>query len=366
VIRETGRKRISLHPHAYGAGSCLACAAHELPSPAGTRLVGAFSLGRDALWWIAVRVAEVVRDVWLPEYCCAQVVEVFSRAGLRLHSYPLSADLTVDWEMMAALSKSMPRSVLVLVDLLGYPCVAAAEHEQTLDSSFICVVRDCAQAVPSEGTRVVRGQEEGFIVYSLRKPFPIPDYAVVYGLPDSCVAQECNSNVPSGSVSATLSRRAYARLEEFLLRRPGYRRAVGVRAARQLLKRSALRGQQPSRLSSRLIGLVDAQASAQARRENAALLLNELREIALWKSVPTISSPYCFPVLVDNAAAAKARLHRHGIEATTLWGVRGLWDKENSSSAETSVRRLLCLPVHQDLSKEEIEMVCSVGGRILG
>jgi len=354
--RALAHRAIRLRPRLARKPDCGRVQGGQPVLPHHMRPVGVFSLGRDALWWMTQHATcNPSCDVWLPEYCCPQAIDVFQRAGWTLQPYALREDFTVDWELFAESALGTGRGLLVLVDLLGYPCVVPEELRGDIRRSFRSVLRDCAQGLPTANLSIETGQEEGLALFSLRKPFPIPDFAILCSEDDPTLASDSRGvgHAP-GSRATSLRRSAFAQFESQLLRRPSISCIPGVQSVRRWLKRSSVLGQRPSTLSWRLSTGLDVQSAASARREHAAMLLEGLEGIALYKEVPVAAAPYYFPILVEEPARAMRRLRKHGVQCTALWGGEGLWSNWSSVSVKASVERLLCLPVHQELSLEDV------------
>ncbi len=338
--------------------------------PEGMRHVGAFSLGRDALWWLAQRLrAQGAETVWLPEYCCPQVVDVFRATGWAMHAYPLTENLTVAWERLIEGANGTPQDLLILVDLFGYPCSPPAEMKPTVQSSFRWILRDIAQGLPEAEMEPTTGQRGGWVLFSLRKPLPMPDGAWLWETAEGSTATSDAGigawESPPQSHPPTVRRSLYVHWEAWCLRKPTLFRLPGARVTRQLLKASSVRGQRPSALSIRLAAGIDMAAAGQRRRQHAKRLTERLHDVAARQAVPKAAAPYYFPLLVHAAKASQERLARRGIETSRLWGLDGLWPPHPSEAAERSVARLLCVPVHQDLTEEDVKRVGDASCRVL-
>lgn len=337
-----------------------------LTLPHGTRLLGAFSFGRDALWNLAVQELHDLRDVWLPEYCCPDVAGAFRRARWVLHTYPLKNDFSVDWDgLHNVLPTRRNKALFLLIDFLGFPQDVSSEHAETLSSCFHAVIRDMAQGLPHDELEVLCGSERGFFLFSLRKPLPIPDFALLCttGNGQAAVGRFYFEQGESGS--RTFSRWLFVQLEFQLLRHQCLMSLPCVPATRQILKRSRRLGQNPSPVSTKLLPELDIQKVRSMRQRNAKHLLLSLRQIALYKRVSHVASPYYFPIVVESPLEAQAVLAKLGIQTTTLWGTKGFVGDKSSNRIRTAVSQLLCLPVHQGLTATDLDFICRSAADVL-
>jgi len=337
-----------------------------LELPKGLRVTGVFSFGRDALWWLAAIQLAEVNEVWLPEFCCPQVVRVFRKVGWTLRSYRLSGNLRIDWKALRSMEGGSC-SAFLFTDLLGFPEPDLSEHAGVLKGRFQHVIRDSAQGLPSEPTTQVSGGSTGCVVFSLRKPLPVPDLAMIC---EYVSGVEGSRLVPSprfaqGSIHPTILRLLYAKAELALLRRPAFRASSVGKAIRRILKTGYRYGQRPTRQSWSCAAGMRLSETVAARRRNAGILLDRLDRFSLFADIPLDSSPYYFPLQVENPKVVQQELRRHGIETTRLWGMQGLWNGPGSPEMQQAVRKLLCLPVHQGIGRSEMERLADITKRIV-
>jgi len=325
--------------------------------------LGEFSLGRDALWWLITQELAGLKVVWLPEYCCPEVVRVFGRARWKTRSYHLLPDFTVNWsQLLESLSHDrQDDSLFLFVDFLGYTQDIPDEIAEALGRNFGAVVRDAAQGLPSEKLVVVKGLANGYALFSLRKPLPVSDFAILATTSGEQMTGEGLAGFKKrSSGSQTNRRRVFAQLELQRLRHPALASIPGFAELRWLLKRCGGYGHVPSSISRDLLGKVDIEEAVRARRRNARRLSDCLGDVALYTTVGEECSPYYFPVLVDAPRQVKSSLADLGIESTTLWGRKGFISSNPTIEVRRSVSQLLCLPVHQGMLSSEVEYLCEV------
>lgn len=310
-----------------------------------------FALGRDALWHIATSLFGP-RDccAWLPAYSCRELVDAFLAAGVRLQFYDVRPDLTVDWRaVLASRKQKAGRHGLVFIDYFGFPPLMTSGDRETIRDVFEIVVRDAAHSLPCAGVEPVKGGALTCCVYSLRKPLPVPDLALVFAAGDGF------EPVTSGS----LHRRRFTLLEVAGLIFPPLRRRTFFQGMRQRLKGGGSRGVPASRFSEVLACRFDLDEVMAERRARARRLLEGLSGEAFFGSVPTNACPYYFPVRIPRPAIGQQRLWMEGIETTTFWTFDEGLGYQFPGAREVA-SRLLCLPVHQDLADDEIQRIVAM------
>ena len=101
-----------------------------------------------------------------------------------------------------------------------------------------------------------------------------------------------------------------------------------------------------------------------ARRRNYFLLLGRLRDRVppVFGELPAGACPLFYPLLCEDKAAVAARLAARRIEAVDFWREgHPLCPAGEFPEAEALRRRVLELPVHQDLAPEDMAHLARVG-----
>jgi hypothetical protein len=112
-----------------------------------------------------------------------------------------------------------------------------------------------------------------------------------------------------------------------------------------------------SGLSALIARRCDAEAIVAARRRNYFLLLGRLRDRVppVFAEVPAGASPLFYPLLCDDKARVQARLLARGIETVDFWrDGHPLCPRDEFPEVAALRRRVLELPVHQDLRPEDM------------
>ena len=112
-----------------------------------------------------------------------------------------------------------------------------------------------------------------------------------------------------------------------------------------------------SPLSAFVASRLDAEAIVAARRRNYFLLLGRLRDRVppVFGELAAGACPLFYPLLVEDKQAVAARLAARRIETVDFWrDAHPLCPAGEFPEAEALRRRVLELPVHQDLAPEDV------------
>jgi hypothetical protein len=313
-----------------------------------------FSLGRDAFWHLAItEIAPDGMEVWLPAYSCSQLRDAFSRAGVRVNFYDVAGDLSVDWHAVAGRRAARSgRHALVFIDYFGFPASVPVEVRDNLFKSFDIVIRDAAHSLPCTRAEVLSGSRAGFVVYSLRKPLPIADLALVYATGDTALRRSARG----------ASRWLFAGVESAGLFIPPVGRSRTYRRLRGVLKERGGLGARPSAISRFLVPRFDHGNVAQARQRAGRRLLTAWKEHALIPKIDSDACPYYLPVALSRPDAVRRVLERQGIETTRFWQIDG--ELRGYAGACGIADSMLCLPVHQCLNDRQLAMLCEASASV--
>jgi dTDP-4-amino-4,6-dideoxygalactose transaminase len=239
----------------------------------------------------------------------------------------------------------------------------------------LAVVEDCALSLlAAEGTRPV-GSTGTLGIFCFYKTLPVPNGGALV-VNDRSVEGEVAAPLAAPVVS-TLSHTTGSLLQNVAFRlgeagqaiRSGARRAyafvrgtTGVRpvSTGTMTFDPAFVDLGMSPLSEMIARRVDAEAVVAARRRNYFLLLGRLRDrvAPVLPELPAGASPLFYPLLCDDKAAVAARLAARGIETVEFWNTaHPLCPTESFPEVETLRRRVLELPVHQDLEPEDMAYI---------
>jgi hypothetical protein len=282
--------------------------------------------------------------VWVPAYCCDQLLGPFEACGVPVRLYDVRPDLSVDWDDLRRARKQMGGAhALVVVDYFGIPVEAWGGAPPDVLAMFDIVIRDAAQSLPCAGVSLLSGARGGYVLYSLRKPLPVPEVALLYASPGAAPCRVIGE-----------PRAAFVATEIAGLVMPPVRAWGLYRRARQRQKSGRL-GARPAALSRWLVCRSPHREAHHRRRHAGRRLLAGLAGHALVPAIPDAACPYYFPIRAAEPARIEEALMSLGIETTRFWRLR--FDQRRFAGAREVADSIVCLPVHQDLTGEQVEHV---------
>ncbi len=239
----------------------------------------------------------------------------------------------------------------------------------------LLVVEDCALSLlAAEGTRPL-GSTGHVGVFCFYKTLPVPNGgALVVNEPGIAGRAPPPDSAPffstaSHAIGSILSNLA------FRFGRTGEAVRLGARCAAAAARGAS--GLQPistgtstfdlarkdlgmSGIVSAVAARADSEAIVAARRRNYFLLLGCLRDRAppVFGELPAGASPLFYPLLCDDKLAAQARFAARGVETIDFWREgHPLCRTDEFPEVASLRRRVLEVPVHQDLGPEEMAHV---------
>jgi dTDP-4-amino-4,6-dideoxygalactose transaminase len=341
--------------------------------PLGAARATRYYFARNAVWHGARLLGLEGEEVLVPAYHHGVEVGALVHAGAVPRFVRVDGRMRLDLDDLEA--KIGPRTRAIYV-------IHYAGFAQPMDEILalarprgLYVVEDCALSLfAAEGTRPL-GSTGHVGIFCFYKTLPVPNGGALV-LNDRRVAGEPSAPRPA-PLASTLSHAIGSVLANAALRfgnagealRAGVRRGYAlVRGASGLQPVStgtmtfdpAARDLGMSPLSEIIARRCDAEQIVAARRRNYFLLLGRLRDRVppVLAEVPAGASPLFYPLLCDDKAAVQAKLAAKGIETVDFWreGHPACPVDEFPEVARLR-RRVLELPVHQDLHPEDMVYV---------
>ena len=248
----------------------------------------------------------------------------------------------------------------------------------------LLVIEDCALSLlAAEGTRPL-GSTGHLGVFCFYKTLPVPNGGALV-VNDPAIAGAPAAPAPAPFVS-TLSHAAGSLLANVALRagdagealraglRAAYAAARGASGLRPISTGTstfdpALVDLGMSPLASLVARRLDPAAIVAARRRNYFLLLGRLRDRVppVFGELPPGACPLFYPLLCEDKAAVAARLAERRVETVDFWREgHPLCPPGEFPEADGLRRRVLELPVHQDLGPEDVAHVARAVEEALG
>ena len=371
--REVRRRFIPALPTLW-PGMLSPLASEQPPAfPLGAPRVSRFYFARNAVFHAARLLGLEGREVLVPAYHHGVEISALTAAGAAPRFVRVDGRMRLDLEDLEA-KLSARTAAIYVIHYAGFPqpiddVVALARR------AGVPVIEDCALSLLSaDGVRPL-GSTGAAGVFCFYKTLPVPNGGALV-LNDPALAFE-PPHPEAAPLGSTLSHAAGSLLANaaFRLGETGEALRAGVRGVvRTLRGASGLHpvstgtrtfdpgavGLAMSELSTAIARRLDAAAIVAARRRNYFLLLGRLRERVppFLPELPAGVSPLFYPLLCDDKAAVKARLAARGIEAVDFWRTgHPLCPPEEFPEVAALRRRVLELPVHQDLQPDDMAYV---------
>ena len=343
------------------------------PFPFGAPRTTFYYLARNAVFHGARLLGLAGREVLVPAYHHGVEVGALFAAGAIPRFVRVDGRMRLDLE--DAERRIGPRTrALYVIHYAGF----AQPMDDVLALARrrgLAVVEDCALSLLASEAGRPLGSRGDLGIFCLYKTLPVPNGGALV-VNDPAVAAAPDAPVPAPVVS-TLSHAAGALLANLALRggepgeavRSGVRRAYAAgRAASGLHPVStgtpefdpALVDLGMSPLSAFVARRLDPAAIVAARRRNYFLLLGRLRDRIppVFGELPPGACPLFYPLVVEDKAAVAARLAARRVETVDFWrDPHPLCPRGEFPEAEALRRRVLELPVHQDLDPEDVANV---------
>ena len=347
--------------------------ARPAPFPLGAPRTTLYYLGRNAVFHGARLLGLAGSEVLVPAYHHGVEVGALVAAGAIPRFVRVDARMRLDLD--DAERRVGPRTrALYVIHYAGFAqpmddVLALARRRSLL------VVEDCALSLlAAEGTRPL-GSTGHAAVFCFYKTLPVPNGGALL-VNDPAVEGAPEWPDPAPLVS-TLSHAAGSLLANLALRGGSAGEAIRASVRRAYALARGASGLRPvstgtpvfdpaqvdlgmSPLAAAIAGRLDPAAIVAARRRNFFLLLGRLRERVppVFGELPAGASPLFYPLAVEDKGALLARLAARKIEAVDFWrDAHPICPPGQFPEAEALRRRVLELPVHQDLGPEDMAHV---------
>lgn len=345
-------------------------------SPAMAKLFGAarlFHFSRDALH-AAFRALgpRPGMPVWMPSFHCGMEVRTAIDAGFEARFYRIAPDLSIDEDDLERRLASVPGPVLI-IHYFGFVQPGIERLAALCRRHGVPLVEDCSHALGSRhGGREVGGFG-AISTFSLYKTLGTLDGGALR-IDAKKLGREIVLPPPGRRplwpwreyLHHKRRRRRSSTLEEL-------RRAFDVRveaAHRRIFHGEWVYGRGISILSRRLLSTVDPGRVVERRRRNWLEIDTRLRRVSgyrpVYERLAEGACPLHLPIYVRQRSEILVRLQAADVEPF-IFGMfhHPAMDPAAFPDSRRMREEILCLPIHQDLGREEIERLASVTGRLL-
>jgi len=296
-----------------------------------------------------------------PNYMCHEVTGALRNCGFEIDFYPVDENFDIQVPELGAKLSDSGRDLLACVVFQPYGHVGRDldEVQKLCDGQGVQVVEDCAH-VPFPHV-LESGLRPRWRVYTLRKTYPLPYGAAVTWAGSAGRFEDFSAGLPANRGGAL----------RFLLRwvlREQIKRAVlasSIPVTRKYVDLSLdplKEFDRPSRLLSAFLARSDVETVVQSRRRNLDAYRKLAPLFARWAQpfgfAPGVDIPYQYLLVLRQGFRPEevaGGLLKLGVPAVT-----GLAIEDQvlmSLPPEHAFRRLVALPIHQDLSSSHFEKI---------
>jgi len=313
--------------------------------------------GRDAIWILLQDLRRCgYKRVMLPSYLCPSVISPFEKTGTSYRLYKVDRDLRVDLDSIKALSKE-EKSPLLVIHYFGFP-QQMDELLEFCERNELILIGDCAQSFLGKyaGTPLELIGDYGILSY--RKFLPVPKGGALTIRAESDADRLCSIRLQEANYAESLFS-TVTLMMKFLHSKSGLRPLRLITTLVNHLQDFLETDGFPERMdliTRRVMSKIDLDEVFRSRRENYEFIEKqlELEEVTpLHPDLPREVCPYGFPLLAEGRDSLVEFLRRRGIETSVDWRLPDYVTKNFPVSREIS-RRILTLPVHQQLRRDQL------------
>ncbi len=320
--------------------------------------------------------------VLVPSFICRAAVEPIIAFGAHVDFYRVRRDCRLDFEDIASKITSSTKALLA-VHYFGFP-QEMSRVQALCRQCRIFLIEDCAHVLEGHSDGRPLGSFGDVSVFSWKKFLPVYDGAdlvlnTVAAEPVISwerepplftikVAKNLIEDASGWSTGQVLS--SFTCLVRESKLPPATAAASGLSATTDSDSFDPRLNRWPmSRLSRWVKAHSDIPAIVRARRDNYRYLQDRLMKIPgvslLHPCLPDGACPWILPLVFDGVADAHLTLRQMGIPAVTWGGVRPLsLRSEAFPDTQFLYDNLVFLPVHQSLSRSDLDVVVETASKI--
>ncbi|HTP26034.1 MAG TPA: DegT/DnrJ/EryC1/StrS family aminotransferase [Anaeromyxobacteraceae bacterium] len=357
--------------------------AEPLPFPLSDPGACSYYFARNGIWQGARMLGLAGREVLVPAYHHGVEVEALEAVGAVPRFIRVDGRMRLDLEHLEA--RIGPRvGALYVIHYLGFP-QPMEEILAIARRHGLPVIEDCALSALSSDGNVPLGSRGDIAIFCLYKSLPVPNGGLLVLNRPARDGADSVGPTRGAPLASTLSHAAGSLLAHVALRhgesgaamRGSLRRAG--RAVRSLTGARALSTGTMhfdpsaaeigmSRLSRLVLENLEFEAIVAARRRNFSLLLARLQGVAapIASHLPAGVCPLFYPLLCPDKRSAAVKLAACGIETVDFWSQgHPACAAEAFPEVEALRRQVLELPLHQDLTPEDMAYLASAVEEVL-
>lgn len=314
--------------------------------------------GREALLAVALECKNEENPVLLmPAYCCWSMSAPFEKAGWKVVYYRLNQDLSVDISYMENLLEEYYPSAVLTMNFFGIASTGQAVSFIKAFDSNITIVEDFSHCMFS--IKDIFDERVDYYVSSIRKSIGVCDGSIILSrkkievLVNPYIEEFSDSRVTAQTLKGQyMFSKSDKDKTKFLSM---------LRNDEETLNRfDAVHSISP--LAVKMLGLINGEAFAYARRENLKHMVSLLKgKIPIPDNIHLLfeGAPFSLPIIVNDQAFIQKRLAENGVYAAVLWPLSEEAGRVCKNSLFFS-EHMLSVPIDQRYTWDDIEDMANI------
>lgn len=323
--------------------------------------------GRSALV-AGLRILGITKGdrVLIPAYICKIIPSLLSVLGISYRYYPLKQDLSIDTDGLRKLIDSTGSKAVIIVHYFGFIDPGFDDVIMLCRDKGLKIIEDCVHALYSKNNGRMVGADGDIGIFSLHKALGTPtggmltinfEYEGTIELKEMPFAKKALRTV-RGFIYI-LEKTVGFSVRPYLLSLKPIRRVLRKDKEEKVVKGYAI-----DRISLKIFNNIKEAGAVRKQRENFNYLLSKVSEFGLvpiYKELPEGVSPFGFPILLENRDKVQQLLYRKGAIVNALWDELPYdIDEERFRVSHLLSKKILVLPVHQDIEFRNIDSLIAI------
>jgi perosamine synthetase len=298
--------------------------------------------------------------ILLPAYLCDTLLLPLKALNCSFGFFDIEKDFTIDWQKAAAKINDRTKAVII-IHYFGIE-YDLTELKDLIKGRDIKIIEDCAQSI------YLKGEQGAAAVYSLAKMLPVMDGGTLK-VNDGTILKKnrptlfCEPKKLIYYFLSNLETKFSISLRTRLLADNKRR----LKYYKKELQNNNF-NRRISLLSKVIYSFSNLTKSAQVRRSNYELLVSLIRQNSKISIIaPELKAndvPQVLAVLTDSRNAHLKKLFQNGLNVRTYWDVLPPEVNGFKNAAGIS-KQILCLPIHEGLSKKQITKMAKIINEVI-
>lgn len=309
-----------------------------------------FDSGRNAIK-MAIRYSGKRKKALLPIYICKSVIDAFSDVE-EIEYYSVNKKFEINVQEI----ETKLREGVEILFLMSYWGRNFPEHEvekirRICDENQVYIIEDMTHSLLSNPTPM-----GNLRLCSLRKWFPIPNGAVIYGVEmeePSIEDEEAGKVLEALILKGLQIEKGVECREKYRKRFVEYEHVLDVREDAMMI----------SDVSKEILKHCDVESYKKKRRENTKYVLQNVRNDKLKfvfeeTEIDSIT-PFCLPLYAENRDELRSYLMEHSVFCAVHWPLEAEEQMEDKTCVWIG-KHILSIPIDQRYGEKEMKYLCEV------